>query len=299
MTAQTPPESLDALRDWLRAAHRGDVTAPFGRRSLQALERLLNAPQKVALGSIRDAAQVAGVNASTLTRMARALGYEGFPALQRVFRRELIDSPDYYTRHADTLMSDARRLTHTPFIQRFLEAEMATLAQLLRQLDREAVEAVARRLIRARRVWIQGGRQSRALSHLFLYGLGLLRPDVSELSTADRGIAWGLGQCRKGDVLVVIGFAPYTRSTLVAAQEGRDRGLDILALTDSLTGPLAAHASLCLTVPADSLFFSNSQVAAVAAIQLILAQTAALMGPQARERLEAYEDRVNQLSQWL
>ena len=88
-------------------------------------------------------------------------------------------------------------------------------------------------------------------------------------------------------MLVVIGFAPYTRSTLVAAQEGRDRGLDVLALTDSLTGP------------ADSLFFSNSQVAAVAAIQLILAQTAALMGPQARERLEAYEDRVNQLSQWL
>ena len=299
MCSDKAPETLEALNQKLLAARRGDETIKGGRRSLLALEKLLHSPQKVALGSISDAARIAGVHPSTLTRLAHALGYEGFPAFQRVFRKVLVDSPDYYSRHADSLMSDARKLAHTSFVERFVEAEIANLRQWAQGFPRQELEAVAERLIRARQIWVQAGRQSRSLADLMVYGLGLLRHKVSDLNASDRGIAWGLGQVRKGDLLVVIGFAPYTRSTLAAATLAGELGAQVLALTDQPQGPLAAHAHHTVAVPADSLFFSNSQVVAVTAIQLMLSQVAAQMGPQAMERLKAYEDRVNQLTQWL
>ena len=50
-------------------------------------------------------------------------------------------------------------------------------------------------------------------------------------------------------VALAITFAPYSEETIALAQDARDRGLPVVALTDLLTSPLARVADAVLTVP--------------------------------------------------
>lgn len=58
-------------------------------------------PDEIALGTAASIAENAGVQASTLVRFAKTLGYSGFSDLQQVFRTRLKQSfPDYRQRVA-------------------------------------------------------------------------------------------------------------------------------------------------------------------------------------------------------
>jgi DNA-binding MurR/RpiR family transcriptional regulator len=54
---------------------------------------------------------------------------------------------------------------------------------------------------------------------------------------------------RAGDALLAITFAPYSEETIALAQDARDRGLPVVALTDRMTSPLARTSDAVLTVP--------------------------------------------------
>jgi DNA-binding MurR/RpiR family transcriptional regulator len=54
---------------------------------------------------------------------------------------------------------------------------------------------------------------------------------------------------RRGDALVAITFAPYSEETLTLAQDARDRGLPVVALTDRMTSPVARLCDAVLIVP--------------------------------------------------
>ena len=53
---------------------------------------------------------------------------------------------------------------------------------------------------------------------------------------------------RSGDALLAITFAPYSEETIALAQDARNRGLPVVALTDHLTSPLVRVSDSILTV---------------------------------------------------
>jgi hypothetical protein len=132
--------------------------------------------------------------------------------------------------------------------------------------------------------------------NLFAYPLGLLRADVSLLGNPHHGIAHGLTELSEKDVLVVIGAAPYTRGTVAAARIAANRGMQVVAITDSHGSPLATEASLTFVAPTSGTWYSNSMAAFLVFVEGLMAMVAGRLGRKSLNSLRRHElliDEVN------
>lgn len=288
-TQQGAPQTLVALQQWLQ-----QQGGELGARTRRVLTLMLESPQRVAVSTISQLAEELAVNASTLTRLAKRLGYQGFNDLQAVFRRELTEGRHFYSDQANLLNrgSEDERL-HT--FTRLARQESANLSTLAEQLDATALHYCAERLATAAQVRCHGVRQMASVASFVAYALGLLRQGVALLDGAQQGVGQGLAQLQAGDVLLVVSCFPYSRSVIRTAEVAVAQGIEVIAFTDSASSPLASLASHYFIVPMQSLFYSNSMAALMLLAQGLLAETAQVLGPQGVANLRQREALIEQL----
>ena len=92
-----------------------------------------------------------------------------------------------------------------------------------------------------------------------------------------------IAMLREDDVLVGISFPRYSKIAVNAVHFARDRGADVIAVTDSKMSPLYKMASASLLVSSDMISFVDSMAAPLSLLNaLILA-----VGQQRRDDLSA------------
>ncbi|AXA67728.1 MurR/RpiR family transcriptional regulator [Pseudomonas oryzihabitans] len=290
------PDTVGGLKALLAAIEAGEVDIALGSRSVRVLTALIEAPQRAAVSSITELAEQVDVNASTLSRLARRLGYSGFSKLQDVFRRELTEGRSFYSDQASQLVVGADDKGTLAQLTRLGRQESANIASTIEQVDPATFEAVVASLSQAKRVRIHGMRQFNSLALFMAYGLGMLRPDVGALDSSRQGVADALAQLETGDVLVVASCFPYTPSVLATAEVAARHGITVIALTDSASSPLAKTARYSFFVPNRSLFFSNSMCAFMLLAEGLLSAVASSLGEASVEALKYRETLIAELN---
>ncbi len=144
-------------------------------------------------------------------------------------------------------------------------------------------------------VRIHGVRQFHAMASFLTYGLGMLRSDVALLNAPQLGIAEAISQLAPGDVVVVMSCSPYTRSIAEIADVSARHGLEVIAITDTRSSPLAASASHAFFVPHESSFFSNSMGAYIVFCEGLLNLAAKEMGDEAAQALTERERMIAEM----
>jgi len=242
--------------------------------------------------SMRDLAAAAGLQPASFTRLAQALGHTGWDD----FRDALIE---------------ARRPAPAPFSGRVrtgarasrgasgIAADMiAADADSIAHLDATPIAAAAKALHAARRIWIAGFRSCRSVAELLHYQLRLFRPDAVRLIGGAGPEDLDFGSFRAGDAVVVIGFAPYSRSSVLAAHAAREAECTIVAIADTPAAPMAEGADhLLLFDAATTPGFFPSLTGAIASVQALAATVFTLGGDAAQSRLRETETRLAALSQ--
>ncbi|MCE8002673.1 MurR/RpiR family transcriptional regulator [Billgrantia ethanolica] len=294
-TTTLPPETLSGLRQRLTDIEAGDADIRLGKRSRHVLALLIEAPQQAAVSTISELAERLGVNASTLSRLAQRLGYEGFSQLQDVFRREVTEGQSFYSDQASRLLQANGDTQALARLSRLARQESANMASLLERIDPAAFEQTVTLLATAHRVRIHGMRQFHSLALFMAYGLGMLRPDVAPLDAGRQGVADALAQLDPGDVLVVASCFPYTPSVLATAEVATRHGVEVIALTDSESSPLARSARHSFAVSNHSLFYSNSMCAFMLLAQGLLSEVASLLGEAGLAALKHRETMITEL----
>ncbi|MEH3022551.1 MAG: MurR/RpiR family transcriptional regulator [Pseudomonas oryzihabitans] len=290
------PDTVGGLKALLAAIEAGEVNIALGSSSVRVLTALIEAPQRAAVSSITELAEQVDVNASTLSRLARRLGYSGFSKLQDVFRRELTEGRSFYSDQASRLVVGADDKGTLAQLTRLGRQESANIASTIEQIDPATFEAVVASLSQAKRVRIHGMRQFNSLALFMAYGLGMLRPDVGALDSSRQGVADALAQLETGDVLVVASCFPYTPSVLATAEVAARHGITVIALTDSASSPLAKTARHSFFVPNRSLFFSNSMCAFMLLAEGLLSAVASSLGEASVEALKYRETLIAELN---
>jgi DNA-binding MurR/RpiR family transcriptional regulator len=245
--------------------------------------------------SMRDLAASAGLQPASFTRLAQALGHSGWDD----FRDALIEA----RRPAPAAPFSGRVRGSGKSVQGAagLAAEMiAADADGLTQLAPAPIAAAARVLHAARRIWIVGFRSCRSVAQLLHYQLRLFRPDTVRLVGVASPEDLDFGAFRAGDAVVIIGFAPYSRSSVLAAHAAREAECTLIALADTPTAPMAEGADhLLLFDAATAPGFFPSLTGAIASAQALAAATFALGGEAAQSRLRETEARLTALSQYV
>src|SRR5450432_1103284 len=242
--------------------------------------------------SMRDLAAAAGADPASFTRLAKALGYQGWDGLRAALTEARRPAPfSGRTRgrrqgpNSDVMLVAGK-----------LKAEAAGLARI----SPDAVAKAARTLQAAQRIWIAGFRSCRSVAELLNYQLRLFRPDTVQLIGGSGPEDLDLGAFHRDDAVVVIGFAPYSTASVLSARAAHRSGARLIAITDTVAAPMAEGADhLLLFEAAASPGFFPSLTGAIAIAQSLAAVTFVLGGAGSKRRLEETEVRLAAISQYV
>ncbi len=257
---------------------------------LQKAARWIEAhPHDVALLSMREQAGRAGVQPATMTRLAQALGYDGYDTVRALHADAL-----RHTRQPGLVATAARRNklhagTHEAAAQAMVQHCATQVGALADPPTLAALVRAAALIGQAKRVFSLGMRSSHAVAWHVWYALSLIS-DRAILLDGVGGVGFdAFAQARDTDVLFVCGVAPYTRAVVEAVMQARALGLRVVALTDSPLSPLISQGDPALIVPTDSASFLHSMAPAFALAECLVALVARGDDPALLARLDGLD----------
>ncbi|MBF4621324.1 MurR/RpiR family transcriptional regulator [Clavibacter sp. VKM Ac-2542] len=265
---------------WL-AARLGERRLP--PRQEQVLAVLRSRPRLASYSSVAEVARAAGSNASTVTRTAQALGYEGWSEFQVELRSRYLSSLSAVEVAAEheTAAQDPCRLA--------IATDQSNLGHLARTADASRIHHVAAAIAGARRTWvIAGGSYSvpgRALEHnvgIAGYDIALLDADVAALANA-------VARLTSDDVVVVFSLWRVYDSTVRATARAAAAGAEVIVVTDDETSEVTEHASTVIVVPSEGAGFFPSLVPSLAVAQAIAVEVASVDTARSRASVAASE----------
>lgn len=270
------------VRDLLKEK-QADLTA-----SERKLSAVLQQDSLVAgLQSITRLAEVAEVSTPTVIRLARKLGFDGYPDLQNAIRAELAARMKRPLAKLDTTRDKAR----DHIVSRFAEAVSANINATLDRLDLGEFDKVAALLSDpTRRLYLLGGRITRSNAHYFYNHLQIIRPNVHLLDSSPSVWPQSLLDMDELSVLIVFDIRRYERELEKLAGLAVDQGARIVLFTDAWGSPIekvAAHTFRAMVEVPSSW---DSTLAINFLIETLVAEVQSRSSDQSAERIAALEN---------
>lgn len=268
----------------------------LGQKRVTRLARFSDVQDSTDLLSITTLSERIDTNPSTITRLAKALGYSGFGPFQKALLATRLQQPgSFYLNQAQSVISNADQ----PIKQRAAQLcheNQANIDHFVENFDAESFEVAVKLITNARRVTIYGIRQFRSLASFLTYGLRLIRSDVTILNGNGLGVAEEIGAMGAGDVCIVASVAPYSSQVVLAAEVAHEQGLDVIAITDLASSPLIANAKASIFAPHQSSFISNSITSFFAVAECLINAVAASNSEQTETALIARQALIKRLN---
>lgn len=206
-----------------------------------------------------------GVSESTVVRFAGALGYEGYPQLQRALQ-ELV-------RHRLTAAQRfemAAELRQEEVLHTVLRTDMQNIRSTIEGMDERVFENVVERIVSARSIYVVGVRSASMLANFLAYYLHYVFDNVHLPTDMSVDIFEQISRIGPEDVLIGISFPRYSRRTLEAMSFARSRGAQVIGITDGPMSPLVDASTECLMASTDMASFVDSLAAPLSLINALI-----------------------------
>jgi len=259
------PRDFETLKG--RIVERGPE---LPKRLNQIAAFVLDHPDEIAFGTVASIAEQANVQPSTLVRFSQAMGYQGFSELQEVFRARLRDRVLNYEERIAQLRQHALSASKaTVLFQGFSDAAQKSLDDLRTKIDSALLDRAIDKLARAETVYLLGLRRSFPITCYMAYAFGKLGVRHVLIDSLAGMSPESLSFASTKDVVLAVSFTPYASETVMLSTLAANRGIPIIAITDSAFSPLAQRAELWFEV-AEANFEGFRSMAASLALAMTL-----------------------------
>lgn len=252
----------------------------------KAARFVIDNPRDVALLSMREQARRAGVQPSTMTRLAKQLGFDGYDAVRDAYAEEMRNPAVGFA----SRVRDQRRLQDVAGDQALAADIVASLSRQIEAMSAperlQQLAEAAMLIARARRVFCLGLRASYPIAWQLHYILSLLGDKALILDDLANTGADRIRFAGKEDVIFAVTVMPYTRLTLDIADYADSMGVPIVALTDSPVSPLAKRAATTIIVTTESPSFYHTMTPAFALAEILAVLVAGHGGEETLDALK-------------
>ena len=233
-----PPRDFASLKALI-----AERAADFPKRLTQIAAFALEHPDEIAFGTVSSIAEQAAVQPSALVRFAQAMGYQGFSDMQEVFRSRLRDRILNYGERLQQLREHAKETSKPHVIfQGFCEASAKSIAALEEKLSPEDLGRAVERLAAAETIYLIGLRRSFPIASYMAYAFGKLGVRAILVDAVGGLAAEQITFAGPKDAVLAISFTPYASETVTLARAAAERGVPLVAITDSPFSPLVQMA---------------------------------------------------------
>ena len=272
------------VRDLLKEK-QGELTASERKLSAALLEDSLVA----GLQSITRLAELAEVSTPTVIRLARKLGFDGFPDLQAAIREEIAARMKRPLAKLDTARADPR----DHIVSRFASAVSENINRTLDRLDLTEFDQVAELLSDPdRNLHLLGGRITRSNAHYFFNHLQIIRPQVSLMDSSPSVWPQSLLDMGPASALVVFDIRRYERELEKLARLAVDQGANIVLFTDAWGSPIEKCATHVFRAMVEVPSSWDSTLAINFLVETLVAEVQSRRSDSSADRIAALENMI-------
>lgn len=236
-----------------------------GQRAIAAFVR--EHGDKAAFMTAATLGKTVGVSESTVVRFATEIGFDGYPQLQK----ELQETVRNRLTSVQRMEVANQRLGGADVLSKVLHTDTEAIRRTLEITDRQAFNDSVRDITGAGKIFLMGVRSASALAAFMNHYFTHIFPNVRNIDTASTSeIFEQILRIGRGDVFIGITFPRYSRRTLKAAAFARASGARVIAITDTMTAPIAAISDHVLVAKSDMASFVDSLVAPLSLINALI-----------------------------
>ena len=245
-----------------RLNHSGKKLSKSHRR---IAECIVTHYDKVVFMTASKLGEYVGVSESTVVRFAAALGYSGYPqlqkALQELLRHRLTASQRF------ELTND---MDHVQVLNKVLKADIQNIRSTLDEIDISSFERAIDMILQARQIYVMGLRSSAPIAEFFVHYLKFIFSNVRVVTSGVSDVFEQLSRIGEGDLLIGISFPRYASRSIEAMDFARKQGASLIAITDGPLSPLHSTADICLMAKSDMSSFVDSFAAPLSLINALI-----------------------------
>lgn len=262
-----------------------EKTASMSKGQRRVAEYILEFYDKAAFLTAGALGREVSVSESTVVRFASAVGYPGYPELQKALQEVILSR-----------LTAKQRMQIEPQhpvdeLNSVLQADLERLRATMDSADSEAFQQAVEMLLSARRVYVLGARSSAPVAAFLCYYLQWMLEDVRQLCSASVGAAAEqMARIGPQDLFLAISFPRYASVAAQAMKLAAQAGAATLALTDRLSSPIAAAADCTLFAQSGMVSLADSLVAPMSVCNALLAAVAARRKSGTAQHFEHLEE---------
>ena len=194
---------------------------------------ILGEPSEAVYLSSAELASKAAVHASTVVRLARKLGFDGFPEMRQKLRQDV----EFKKNSSDKIRQRIDLIEKGSNLSDLIESEIAAIAAISNTVSQNKIDEVVNKIYKAKSIFIVGrGSAAPLMTH---FERRLRRSGIqcrAALNLQRRDLAEQLIGIQKGDAIVVFGFQsinslPSGYSSLI--ESAKSIGAHSIAIGDS------------------------------------------------------------------
>lgn len=218
---------LQAVYDSLKSAEK------------KAADLLLERPRFLSEASIVDAAEAGGCSEATLVRLARKLGYGGYPELKAHLAQSREDKSTVL--YAGITGEDS----YDSVIEKVFQASIQALKDTLNVIDKNEYKKAVEALSSAGKIVLCGVGDA---ANVALSGFQkFVRAGANVQASADPDIQLiAVSHLVKGDVIIAISHSGRTKSIVDLVKYSRRTGATVICITNYPVSPLAKNSDIVL-----------------------------------------------------
>ena len=254
----------------------------FSKSHRKLADYILDNPGDVAFLSINELSQVTGISPATITRFAYKLEFQGYNEFQRgLYEHQKQRAP--FGQLKTLLRSETAEDQGENPLGGCIQSSMELLESLNTPQMRDAFQRSLEILRGARTIYIAGHRSSYAAAYYLAFMLQQMYPNVRLVETTASNLPASLCDVGAEDCLKVISYARYTSVSYEIVSHFHREGCKIVAVTDSMTSPIALRSTEVLIAPNGESF---SPVGAIALCNCFITSLGRLDAQRTLERME-------------
>jgi DNA-binding MurR/RpiR family transcriptional regulator len=238
------------------------------------------------------------VSEASVIRFARALGYSGYMEFQKNLRKSHTEQLGRissavavpYERLQASMASSSEN-----YIQQFLMNTETNITSVIKNNPQEAFDSAIALLLKARRKYIVASRANTGVASYLNLLLRHQLPDVIPTWESSVNVIDHMCDISSEDCVILFSFPRYSEMDRQALELAEDAGASIIVITDRPSAPLAAFATVLLTVDVDTNTFFNSYVGVQLVMEILMAGLSRQVGDATAEKLQRIDRYIGKL----
>lgn len=273
--------------------HLRDLVALNAERLTDADTRLLDVlmenPLRAALENGREISNRAGLHPSSAVRLARRLGFDGYPEFRTFLQTSLVDEGEDFDNGAARVAARLLRADEGHLVSSVIESEITALESARKAVNDGQIRKFSEALRDCRRVFVVGIGHFGALAHLVNLRLNRSGYDAVDLTASPNLMRETLMTMSSRDVLWLFAFRSPPPLLHDIRGVAASRGGTTLAITDIAGGRFSPPPEQHITVSRGSLGQSQSLVVPMTIANTVILDLAAIDNGRSLKAIEQFD----------